>query len=514
MLGDFALALWDAIERVLILARDALGTRPLYYREDANAIIWSSELRPLIDLPGRQVSIDEDYIAGFLTSSPELWRTPYTQIRSVQPGFGVIVREIGIQQQCYWSPLPDREVRYPSDAEYEEHFRELLRESVRSRLRSDRPVWAELSGGLDSSSIVCMADDILLEGDATSPKLRTLSYVYEKSPTSDETKFIRIVEEQRKCRGLHLPQDDLLLKIEGPGCCPIVRPNPIHRFSMRHQQVYDQMKETGARILLSGLCGDNLLWSEKQPSPELIDHLKSLKLFVLHKGVRDWCKSLRQSYMEVLWRAALLPLLPATIGRRQHQAHSRLSLFQPGFAQRRSISERLTDLPIPFSPGGGSRRARSEMFFAAIANVSRCYYRDRVPTEYSYPFLHRPLVEFLLAIPMEQLLRPAETRSLQRRALRAMLPEVIAQRGSKRGPNEALCRALNDQWQTISRIVSDARVCARGYIAPKAFSQLANQARHGISGFSSDLTNIFSLELWLRALEQRDRATSEFRLNY
>ena len=238
LLGDFALALWDPFTRTLLLARDAFGTRPLYYYINAKRIVWSSELRPLIDLAGITPEVDDAYVAGYLTSSNELWRTPYNGIRCVQPGHVVVVRSGRIEEQRFWSPHPQCKIKYKSDKEYEEHFLGLFRESVRCRLRATGCVFAELSGGLDSSSIVCMADKIIREGDVEPTKLETVSYVYDNSPTSDERTFIEAVEAQRRKRGHHFQEDDYLTSFDTPDYSLIVRPNPTYRFTERHRWVF------------------------------------------------------------------------------------------------------------------------------------------------------------------------------------------------------------------------------------------------------------------------------------
>jgi hypothetical protein len=143
------------------------------------------------------------------------------------------------------------------------------------------------------------------------------------------------------------------------------------------------------------------------------------------------------------------------------------------------------------------------MLSSAIGAVASCYYRDRVATEYRFPFLHRPLVEYLLAIPIEQKVRPRENRSLQRRALRHVLPPAILRRQSKRWSTEALCRALANNWHDVEWLFNEPRVCAYGFIAAPAFAEAAKRIRHGVQNVAADLTTVLSVELWLRALESR-----------
>jgi asparagine synthase (glutamine-hydrolysing) len=110
----------------------------------------------LIDLANVSLEIDDEYVAGFITKLPAGDLTPYRQFRCVPPGHAVIVESERFRTQRFWKPDPSRIIRYKSDSEYETQFRELFTESVSCRLRTDRPAWAELSGGLDSSPIVCV----------------------------------------------------------------------------------------------------------------------------------------------------------------------------------------------------------------------------------------------------------------------------------------------------------------------------------------------------------------------
>jgi asparagine synthase (glutamine-hydrolysing) len=502
LIGDFALSLWEPATRTLILARDAFGTRPIYYHVNSHRIVWSSDLASLIDVANITIEVDREYIASYLNSTPDLERTAYRNIHSVRPGSALIVRQDGIEKHDFWRPSAKREIRYQSDSEYEEHFRDLFRDAVRCRLRSDGPVWAELSGGLDSSSIVCMADQIINSGEAETSRLETVSYVYDNSPASDERRFIGEVEAARGRAGHHFHEDESVGRFLSLDFTGIVRPNPIYRFTARHDWVRTQMQQTGSRVLLSGVAGDNLLWSGVQVSPQLADLLVQLKLPSLHRQVTRWSRATRDSYAETLWRGAVLPSLPARPTRSA-------SVIDPGF--RKQID--LVDRTIGASEMAGfklpSTRAQARMLLSAIRAVASCYYRDRVLTEYRFPFLHRPLVEFLLAIPMDQKVRPGENRSLQRRALKQLLPPSILTRQSKRTSAEALCRTLANNWREVEWVFKEPRVCEYGFVDATAFAETAKRIRHGMQNLNRELLSVLSVELWLRALELRNSSSSQ-----
>ena len=148
LIGDFALSLWDPNTRTLLLARDPVGPRPLYYHVNDERVIWSSELMPLLDFAGIPLEVNDEYVAGYITRGAEPSLTPYKNIHAVSPGHVAIVRNGQLREQRFWGLDPNHEIRYKTDEEYEEHFYYLFKEAVRYRLRVDGPVWATLSGDL------------------------------------------------------------------------------------------------------------------------------------------------------------------------------------------------------------------------------------------------------------------------------------------------------------------------------------------------------------------------------
>jgi asparagine synthase (glutamine-hydrolysing) len=227
LIGDFCLALWDEGQRVLHLVRDVVGARTLYFHADSNHLYWSTHLAPLVQVFDIRLEVDEEYIAGQLTRVPEPGLTPYKEIRAVKPGHVVTVSQNGrATEQRYWSLYPKADIRYRRDEQYVEHFLHEFRDAVRCRLRSDRPVFAELSGGLDSSSIVCMADQILGTERVQTPRVETISQVFDESPTADERRFIRSVEEQRGIPSHYIYEDEYRMLGAVPDDFEIVTPIP------------------------------------------------------------------------------------------------------------------------------------------------------------------------------------------------------------------------------------------------------------------------------------------------
>ena len=137
-----------------------------------------------------------------------------------------------------------------------------------------------------------------------------------------------------------------------------------------------------------------------------------------------------------------------------------------------------------------------------VRSISLGCRNELTDIDITFPFLHRPLVEFLQAIPVAQLLRPGENRSLMRRAMRGILPDKIVERKTKGNPEEVIVRALIREWPRLRLLFENARVCARGYMDRRPLLAALERARHGCEPLSSPLLSTICLELWLRAFDE------------
>lgn len=505
LIGDFALSLWDHQARRLVLARDAAGPRPLYYHTNIERIVWSSELMPLLDLAAGDLEINDEYIAGYLARGVDVASTPYRGIHAVPPGFLVLIENGQVVVRRFWGLNSRSEIRYKTDEEYEEHFRSLFRDAVRTRMRVDSTVWATLSGGLDSSSIVCMADEVLKSRTVEASELKTVSYVYDRSTTSDERAFIQSVEEQRGCAGLHLREADHPPLAAFPDEIQLSFPDFLDCFVDRHQALCAAMRDDGARVLLTGHGGDELLCSSANPAPELGDLLLQGRLSNLHRSLSAWANVLKRPYLDLFWRDGLVPLLPPRL---QLLCGVKANFELPPwydrrFVKRMNLRERYLQSDNVFGFTRPTGRDQATGYLSATKTIAKNSYRARGGIEVSHPFLHRPLVEFLQAIPFEQRVRPGEARSLMRRSLKDLLPEKILKRRSKKGPKEALFRAISQHWSRLQHLFEDPRVCAYGYMDAVELRAALERARHGCEINAFPLVQTISLEFWLRALENR-----------
>jgi asparagine synthase (glutamine-hydrolysing) len=501
IIGDFALSLWDPLHQTLILARDPFGVRPLYYFRNNEELIWSSTQTSLLALRAIDAEVNEEYVAGCFALYPELSSTPYRGITAFEPGQVVTVRGRRFQTRRFWRPAQNDEIHYANDHEYEEHFRQLFREAVSCRLRSDRPVWSELSGGLDSSSIVFMADRIQAETSGT--PVKTLSFVDSSSTTFFDHRFIEVVESARGVQGLHVDGGGQWIQLAAPDDNSIVTPLTSLCVADLHRRVWRSMRDEGARVLLSGLGGDQVTWSNLEPGPELCDLFVARKPMSLHRRLQVWSEATHIPYAQLLWQEVALPFLPLSFRARFQNQIQISSWLNPAFVKRMKIHERLVLPKDPFAFTLPSRRIQSSRIWYIVMNIARGEYWEHAAYEKTYPFLHRPLVEFLMNVPIGQKLRPDETRSLMRRALPDLLPKRILERRNKGTTGEALCRGLASEWPRIRPLLEDARLARQGYVDGKELIQAFDRARHGMEFNISCLLQALALEVWLRSLEYR-----------
>lgn len=501
LVGDYALCLWDQELSTLYLARDPFGIRPLFYHATGTLAIWASEIGAVVSAADACAEFDDDYIAAYLSGTEDWARTPYKGVFSVLPGSVVMVKDGDIHVSRFWSADPKNEIRYRNDSDYADHFSELFRESVACRLQVEGPVMAELSGGLDSSSIVCMANQLIKGGDVEASSLETVSYVYDDSRTSDESYFIGIVEEHIGKTGHHLWDQHIFDPTVEE--LPTYTPTPLALFAGTFTQLADTMLKARTRVLLCGGGGDHVLMHDEITTPQFADLFLRGNLVELVRLLRAWSAAGKSTYMELIWNGLVWPMLPLNV--RAHRTPKGLEApewLNPEFAAGTKFGERL----IGRMDRGGFRTPSSQRQYSlildAISLVCPCYYRERACIEVTYPYLHRPLVEFTLAIPVNQKQRPGETRSVQRRAMQGLLPERIRLRTTKRGPDEALTRAVIRQWSSVEELLTDARVCQRGYADAPGLKQALRRVRHGQSDQLQPLGRLLALELWLRTQER------------
>jgi asparagine synthase (glutamine-hydrolysing) len=495
LIGDWALSIWDSQKRELVLAKDFLGTRPLFYSVDHARAQWSSILDPLVLFAGRRFPLDREYLAGWFGLFPASHRTPYIGIHSVPPASYVLIRRNSVRTKEFWHFEERPALVYRKDADYEEHFLELFQQAVQRRLRSFRPVVAELSGGMDSSSIVCMADRIFAGRGVTAPRLDTVTYHSSIEPNWNELPYVEKVEAQRGRPGYRIEvRTDDVFHLDFDPSCFMATPGSLNSRSTAGREFSRVFRDSGSRVLLSGIGGDEVLGGAPSPLPQLADLLKQARPQELSKQLVSWALALRQPLFSMLaetlvlfWKQdspsrAIAP--PAWLGRSFLRDYShavrgyprRTHLFGPRPSFQESIGaiealrRQVASFPLSFEPA----------------------YRK------AYPYLDRDLLEFLLSVPPDQLVRPNERRSLMRRALAGIVPQELLHRKRKafviRGPLKAITSEHLVLEEKAGEMVSESL----GIVDSRVLESTLRDVRSGGMLSVPSILRVFAIERWLR----------------
>jgi asparagine synthase (glutamine-hydrolysing) len=499
LIGDWALSIWDANERSLTLAKDPVGTRHLYYSLDESQVSWSTILDPLVLFAGKPFLLDEEYIAGWFSSFPATHLTPYIGIHSVPPSYFVCLRKGRHAASRHWDFDSSKRIRYCADAEYEEQFRSLFAQSVRRRLRSDVPILAELSGGMDSSSIVCMADDILTQGEAQTPRLDTISYYSDTEPNWNERPYFTKVEERRGRIGFHINVGSQLpFKFEFETDSFAATPGSGSGYGMAAAQFALCIVSHGNRVLLSGIGGDEVTGGVPTPIPELADLLASARFKALAHQLKVWALNKRQPWFHLLLDTAQAFLSPALVGLAEHNRPA--PWLHGDFVKRHRAALRGYESRLKFFCSLPSFQENVAALDGLRRQLACLSLPSKPPFEQRYPYLDRDLLEFLFAIPREQLVRPGQRRSVMRRALVGIVPDEILNRKRKafvvRTPMEAISTECASLVELTQHMVSSSL----GIVDSKQLCEVLQNARRGQEVPIVPLMRTFSLETWLMNL--------------
>jgi asparagine synthase (glutamine-hydrolysing) len=498
LIGDWALSIWNVKDRSLVLARDFAGTRQLYYSVEKDQVAWCTILDPLVLFADHSLELDEEYIAGWLSFFPATHLTPYVGIHAVPPSSFVRLTRGTQRVSKYWDFDPAKRIRYPADSEYEEHFRIVFSESVRRRLRSDSPVLAELSGGMDSSSIVCMADSIA-SGRSVNLRVDTISYYDDSEPNWDERPYFTKVEQKRGRTGLHI--DVSCPSQPSPGLDSphfVATPSSVRRSSQAAKTFSECMTLRGYRVLLSGVGGDEVTGGVPTPIPEIQDLIATARLRSLARQLKSWALTQRRPWIHLLFDALRGFVPEVLVGIPKHKQPAawlhpefvkRNGTALRGYDNRRRLFGALPSVQDNLSTLDGLRR---QLSCSALASEPPCDVR--------YPYLDRSLLEFLYGVPRHQIVRPGHRRSLMRRALIGIVPDEILNRKRKAFVTRSAAAAVSHDWDSLA----DANSLATedlGIVDGTHFREALQQLRAGHELPVVTLLRTLACESWIRSVK-------------
>jgi asparagine synthase (glutamine-hydrolysing) len=501
LIGEFALTLWSQRLKELVFARSVCGARPLYYLQDKNRIVWSSDFAHLVRTAKVDLEVNEAYLLEYLVSQPSVKRTPLIHVHAVEPGTALRFANSVFQPVVkLWDPRRIKTLHFASDRQYEEDLRERLGEAVRLRMRARAGVFAELSGGLDSSSLVVTADAISRAAGTGAVRLKTVSCRYEESESCDEGYFIRQIEDNRGVVSFYIHEADQQVTLGLHDIRFTGLPSPLHCYPGRYAAYASIMHEHHAHILLTGEGGDHLFWSILDGTPVVADALRNGNLWHAHQQCTTWSRVTGIPYVRLLLRQAIpLAFGPIFGWAGQYQPPALPAWLSQSWKNR--FHETVWDAVAPEqNTGRPAFRAHLRQVEALFCQLSAGYVSEHHDIYVSHPYAHRPLVEFCLSLPISQHLRDAETRSLMRRALANRLPSRVLRRKSKGSLEEPLTRAINREFSIIGRL-SDWQLCQRGIADPEMLGKAIHVTKLGLqSPTSGNFIRVFSLERWLRSL--------------
>ncbi|MEA5598338.1 lasso peptide isopeptide bond-forming cyclase [Rivularia sp. UHCC 0363] len=479
LLGDFAFAIWDKRKQRLFCARDHMGVKPFYYyHQPGKLFAFGSEIKALLCLEEVPRRLNEVRIADYLNLMLEdKVITSYQDILRLPPAHSMVVNLQEIQTKCYWSLDPNRGIKLDSDAAYAEEFRRIFTEAVRCRLRSAFPIASQLSGGLDSSAVTCVARDILTTKDINQTKLHTISTIFDKIIQCDERPFINAVLEQGGLIPHYIHGDEVgplssleeVFKYEDEGFL-----GPSHFYPWISNRAANKL---GMRIVLDGLDGDTTVchgtsritelarqgdWKtcinevkafsphfdvspyaafQNYALPYLKEFATNFRWFGFFQGVQLIHKHFGTSRKNLILNHGIKPSLKQIqqFWQRKNQKLTNTSvshnpLVKSSFAKHISLDERIQRLDVSNDQPLTTR----EQHWLSLTQGVLSYVLERSDycaanfcLEVRHPFMDKRLIEFCLALPAEQKLSNGFGRMVMRRALDGILPEKVQWRGGK-----------------------------------------------------------------------------------
>jgi len=440
LLGDFSFAIWDQNEQKLFCARDHFGIKPFYYYRSATIFAFASEIKALLELSYVPGKINDIYIAEYLTQIyTDNSSTSFQDIFRLPPAHNLTIKQGEIRTQKYWQLNPALEIIHKTEDEYASEFYQIFQEAVSCRLRSVNTLGFSLSGGLDSSSIVCMADkQTTVERNN---KYQTFSAIFPYLPQDrqsrvDERVYIDTVLAQCSVESHFIRADNLNPFIDDElitQCTdePYFAPN-----LFMYWELYQTAREQGIRVFLDGIDGDITVSHGLEYFPDLV---RTCRWGTLYHEANEFTKrngGINPS--KLIWKYGLRPLIPTSllglIRASTGKDFLSRSIINPNLAKRIEVSERINKVNGK-SNFHLSARERHQQELESPQLTLDLELLDKVSATFSietrHPFFDKRLVEYCLALPPEQKLSQGWTRYIFRRSMASVLPEDVCWRTSK-----------------------------------------------------------------------------------
>ncbi|RBI66256.1 hypothetical protein DQ400_14495 [Vreelandella sulfidaeris] len=438
LLGDFAIACWQPQRQRLWLARDPLGMRPLYWHQRDDLVAFATMPKALFAIPGLTKVISEEQLHDYICLIPMLGsETFYKDVYRIEAG-QVVAFENGEREAHYYHRFdPDHEIQLESDEAYVDAFRYQLEQAVNRRLRSNGPIGAELSSGLDSSTVTATAAKLLAKQKQpltayTAVPREGFNDAVQDGRHADESigakalaQRFENVEHILVRTGDETPLDQLQEIVEMLDRAPLNACNLAWWIAIRKDAAQRSIK-----VLLTGTMGNFSISYDGYPYLAWLTRKGQwLRLYKIYKELKQHRRSIR---LRTMVRPCLVPLLPNFIWRFREATRGRAlglkkyAAINPAWSKQMSTQKRLkqADFDPSFQPTWQGRQQRVQALnkmengdYNALANTYGIEMRD--------PTADLRLIEFCLAVPESQYLGNGQFKWLLRRAMKDVLPPEI-----------------------------------------------------------------------------------------
>ena len=499
LIGDFAFALWDAARRRLLCVRDPLGVRPLYVAQQEGLVCFATQIRQILAVRTQTPAFDLEFVADRLAHGvdrADAACTPYRGVSRLKPGHRLIAGDGRVRTERYWEWRSGEAAADRNHREHVDRFRETFSNAVASRMRGGGRVWSDLSGGLDSSSIVSVA-----ARRPGGPRLSAISVVFDQSTLSDEREWAasvaRTLGVDRHC-------------IDGDAQPPFSRlleavryweePHAAAVFFGVHRQYQRLMGGAGVPILLTGIGAEAVVMSKQQSPVHLADLARRGRLATLWRELDRWQKALGIPLGNVASRYCLRPL-----GSRPLVGYGRLPKIPDwvasSFSRRWNLKERARHGSMP----PARRGVADQWHVERVGRITGFLLRGCLEKacDIRYPFLHRPLVELALASPWSLKEVPGEPKALLRRAMQGVLPEQVRGRMQNASTGHAAYTGLRREWPVLERIVASSTLADLGAVDRGRLLDALHFARQGHAFDLGGLLSTLTLDAWLQHAVRR-----------
>ncbi len=506
--GEFSCAIWDNQSNQLTLVRDPCGIKQLFFSITSDYVVFASEVKGVFADPRVSKNPDPVGIVNYLLLNRFLFpaeNTFYQTIERLQAATIFNIDRESDRQHIFWRLDPNRHDSYANDQECIESIRELIVDAVRIRMPEGDRLGAALSGGFDSSSIVCLMDHINRTERTKQASLDTFSFNFD-SDDADEIELIDLVADRVGAKHHHtdaLPPSffddmDAFIHIHDG---PLLESSVLCLWGKK-----SAASKAGINVLLSGLGGDEIFMGTLHYFSDLFRRGQWGTLYKVMKGVYPIDKSTgKPTSLSHLWRAYIIsPLIPYWL--RQLRGVNQGNKFPPDWIAKQALQQTGLGEKIPtgmdslFSTAFDNHNFtlfHYELLGGAIP------YHDEASAAFGietrFPYLDTRLVEAMFAIDRAWKLDGDIIRKMQKSAMQPFLPKEILDDHLKKNFHFALHRFTQRVYEKpIRELLKGNKQLSREYMDWKVLEQNCDAF---FSGKTADPTPIWlamNLERWLK----------------